>query len=644
MATYSGDSKNEPSSGSCVLGSVINPTDSSTFGLALTNGIAQPNLYGLWSSTGTVQQWYDADGLSTEIKLSGIVRNLQYHLVAPVGYSEIGYGYNLLDQRTFGNGPSDQPQFPMPISSVDSLDLWGTVKYSLGTPSPSSLPYNLFYDLWLENNPRNGIWPQSGDFEIGISLASKGGAGGIGAGPYPTGVLVGDLTDQIYVNGQEQSATWDIYIEQLAKGSSAKFYVFSLITPSPQNAPTISIHFQDFIDCLSNTALSNWKDLSTYRLMGIELGTEYAWGWPLSNFPWLQATWDWSISSYYLTTNSNHFLTLVSSANSPNPTPMPSLTISPKLSLLASALASATVTVASDQSAIVDQTPITGVRLDISGPSLDVGTGLTISSVNYGANQPPGTGSVGVGGVVFFDVKVNALGAAFGSDVNAEVYLTSPSFTANDVISLWDGTNWVAQTTHFVASGTIWCTLPVSDLMGTPIMVTGVHDVAVTNVTIDRTWVYQRFSANMNVTILNEGDFDENVTVAVYYNITANKVIGAQNVTLSRGQNETVTFVWNTTGVPYCHNYTITAVATIPVDNNLTDNTLDGGAVRVRILGDMKGDGKVDILDAIEFANYFGLHKGDARWNADVDMNGDGQTNILDAIIIGEHFGTSGSS
>jgi hypothetical protein len=174
--------------------------------------------------------------------------------------------------------------------------------------------------------------------------------------------------------------------------------------------------------------------------------------------------------------------------------------------------------------------------------------------------------------------------------------------------------------------------------------VTRVHDVAVTNATIDLTWVYQGFSANVNVTVLNKGDFDENVTITLYYNISSNKIIGAQNVALSIGQNETVAFVWDTTDVPYCHNYTLTAVATISADNNPADNTLDGGPVKVRILGDMNGDGKVDILDVVEFANYFGLHKGDARWNADADMNRDGITNILDAIIIAEHFGISGSS
>jgi PKD repeat protein len=169
------------------------------------------------------------------------------------------------------------------------------------------------------------------------------------------------------------------------------------------------------------------------------------------------------------------------------------------------------------------------------------------------------------------------------------------------------------------------------------------HDVAVANVTIDRPWVYQGFTANVNVTVVNKGDSNDSVIVTLYYNITANEIISTQNVTLSPTQSRTITLTWDTTGVPFCQNYTITAVATIASDNNLADNTLTGGAIEVRIPGDINGDGSVSVLDAIRFGTYFGLRYGDAGWSADADINRDGKVNILDVIMVAQNFGKSAS-
>ena len=46
-----------------------------------------------------------------------------------------------------------------------------------------------------------------------------------------------------------------------------------------------------------------------------------------------------------------------------------------------------------------------------------------------------------------------------------------------------------------------------------------------------------------------------------------------QTITLTRRNSTTITFTWNTTGVPY-GNYTISAIATpVPGETNITDNT-----------------------------------------------------------------------
>jgi hypothetical protein len=169
--------------------------------------------------------------------------------------------------------------------------------------------------------------------------------------------------------------------------------------------------------------------------------------------------------------------------------------------------------------------------------------------------------------------------------------------------------------------------------------VTRVHDVAVTNVTSNRTWVYQGFGVGLSVTVLNKGDFDENVNVTLYYNITSGETIGTQNITILTGENGTVSFVWDTKGVAYCQNYTITAVAAIPADTNLTDNTLACGPITVRILGDINGDGTVDLKDVYQVAQSYGTVLGDKRWNSDADMNGDGQIDLLDYYAVCLNFG-----
>jgi nitrous oxidase accessory protein NosD len=165
------------------------------------------------------------------------------------------------------------------------------------------------------------------------------------------------------------------------------------------------------------------------------------------------------------------------------------------------------------------------------------------------------------------------------------------------------------------------------------------HDVAVTDVVSDHTWVYQGHLVYVNVTVKNQGDFDETVTVTLYYDIAGSKVIGTQITDLAVGESETILFAWDTATVPYCHNYTLTAVATIvPQDNNPTDNTFTDGKVKIRIQGDINGDGTVDMLDVSIVADAFLSNPGDPHWNPDADINYDGTVDMADVSIVIDHF------
>lgn len=70
----------------------------------------------------------------------------------------------------------------------------------------------------------------------------------------------------------------------------------------------------------------------------------------------------------------------------------------------------------------------------------------------------------------------------------------------------------------------------------------------------------------------------------------------------------------------------------------LQSNSHDG-SVQIRLIGDLNGDGVVNLLDAIILGNAFGSTPTSPNWNPNADLNGDGHVNILDSIILGSHFG-----
>lgn len=166
------------------------------------------------------------------------------------------------------------------------------------------------------------------------------------------------------------------------------------------------------------------------------------------------------------------------------------------------------------------------------------------------------------------------------------------------------------------------------------------RDVAVVDVLPYRNWVYEGRLVPVNVTLLNCGDFNETVTVDLYYNLTANQQIGTIVTDLSPNETKTLTFVWNTLGVQHCHNYTITALANIQFDSNTTNNVNEGTIrIKVRIMGDINGDGKVDMKDIALAASAFGSYPSHPRWNPDADIDENYKINLKDIALISKHFG-----
>ena len=167
------------------------------------------------------------------------------------------------------------------------------------------------------------------------------------------------------------------------------------------------------------------------------------------------------------------------------------------------------------------------------------------------------------------------------------------------------------------------------------------HDVAIIDVTPYRNWTYEGRIININVTAANFGNFTETATIKLYYNITASKEIGTDIVALDPSETKTLTFAWNTTDVPHCQNYTITATITIAeFDSNTTNNMLESPTkIKVRIIGDINNDDKVSILDVYGVAQCFGKTPDRQGWNPDADINDDGKIDIKDFMATCRNYG-----
>jgi hypothetical protein len=109
------------------------------------------------------------------------------------------------------------------------------------------------------------------------------------------------------------------------------------------------------------------------------------------------------------------------------------------------------------------------------------------------------------------------------------------------------------------------------------------HNIAVTNVIPSKTVLGQNYSLSIHVIVQNQGDTTETFNVTAYANTTI--IATLTSITLPSRNSTTITFTWNTAGVPG-GKYTISAYATpVPGETDLGDNTYMGGWVEVRLRG-----------------------------------------------------------
>jgi len=164
------------------------------------------------------------------------------------------------------------------------------------------------------------------------------------------------------------------------------------------------------------------------------------------------------------------------------------------------------------------------------------------------------------------------------------------------------------------------------------------HDVAIVAISSSTNETYEGRLVNINATAKNLGLAPENFTVTIYAN---SNLIGTSEV-LNLLPNETtlVELFWNTSGFANMTSYVISAQASsVPFETNLANNALTDGIVKVKIMGDVNGDGTVSILDLEAWDTAYGSSEGMPNWNPQADLNGNGTVDKEDGKLIIDNYG-----
>jgi hypothetical protein len=168
-------------------------------------------------------------------------------------------------------------------------------------------------------------------------------------------------------------------------------------------------------------------------------------------------------------------------------------------------------------------------------------------------------------------------------------------------------------------------------------IMTHFHDVAIVSVTSE-SWVYHGWIVHINVTARNEGEFTESFDINAYCNTT---LIGSVHVTnLPPGSQYTAQFTADTSELLPCHTYPIKGEATpVPFEYNGTNNVIVSVGFKVRLIGDLNGDGKVDLDDVLTVSLAFGSFPGQPNWNPAADTNRDNKVDLTDVLTVYINFG-----
>ncbi len=161
-------------------------------------------------------------------------------------------------------------------------------------------------------------------------------------------------------------------------------------------------------------------------------------------------------------------------------------------------------------------------------------------------------------------------------------------------------------------------------------------DISLFNLTLSKTVVCQGYSVAIRTLIENKGINTESFNLTVYANLT---IVASETRVLESGNFTEITVSWNTAGF-MVGSYTIGAyVEPLPSETDIDNNALSDVFVYISVVGDINGDGRVDMKDIGYMARRFLVSQTDGLWDANSDINDDGKIDMKDIGVAARHFG-----
>lgn len=170
-----------------------------------------------------------------------------------------------------------------------------------------------------------------------------------------------------------------------------------------------------------------------------------------------------------------------------------------------------------------------------------------------------------------------------------------------------------------------------------------IRDVAVVDIQPSPQKVYPGRNITVSVTVANLGSLlAETFNVSVF--VDSSVYLGMASITsLNAGANATFTFNWNTAGQTIGSWHPFSANATfVPYEYNTTNNFLVGPVqARIKMPGDIDGDGTVGLSDLVILAKAYNAKVGNPLYNIEADIDLSGQVDLADLVTLAINYGKS---